>query len=198
MHIRRIGIVFAAAALAGALSLGALAVCVLGADAAQARGALIFDQDACVLKIGPDIMYFAGYSPQTPRKHFCEDAPTIGETIFTLDFAQAEMREMTTDFRIARDIGEDASSEALVANTVAFAPPRRYPAGTVMLQHNFTEPGDYVGVVTVDGAGGEHWEARFPFAVAPPLPRRTPYYLMTAAAIMAGILFLWNMRGKRA
>jgi len=191
---------FASTRAVAALRCGALlALCCAGAPtSAFARGALMFDQESCVLKVGPDVMYFEAYSPRAPRKHFCEDVPTLGDTVFTLDFAQDEMREMKTEFRILRDIGEDAAKEALERATVAYAPPRAYPTGTVTLAHRFNEGGDYVGVVTVDGAGGEHWEARFPFSVAPALPKRTPYYLIAAAAVLAFVVFVLSARRKAA
>jgi len=187
MIIRRIGLALALAALA-----------CFTAGAAAARGALVMDQDVCLLKVGPDVMYFSGYSPTTPANRFCEDVPTLGDTVFTFDFAQEEMREMKTEFRISRDTGDEATREALQANTIAYAAPKSYPTGTVTLQHNFTEAGDFVGIVTVDGAAGEHWEARFPFSVAPALPRRMPYYLIAAACILAFVVFVLNSRSKRA
>ncbi len=50
---------------------------------AFAHGALVLSQDVCLLKVGPDYMYFSGYRSATPRKRFCEDVPETGETIFS-------------------------------------------------------------------------------------------------------------------
>ena len=119
----------------------------------------------------------------------CEDVPDVGETIFTMDFGQDEMREMKVDFRIMRDIGEDAERDSLDEVTVAYLPPKTYPTGSVSLRHIFVHAGNYAGLVTVDGPHGEHWVARFPFAVSRPYSVRLPYYLLTAAAVLVMLLY---------
>lgn len=167
----------------------ALAGC---APQAQARGALALNQDVCILFVGPDFMYFSGYQTATPRKRFCEDVPAAGETVFAMDFAQDEMREMKVDFRITRDIGEVEDRSALDAATIAYLPPQTYPGGSVSLRANFAETGNYAGLVTVDGPNGEHWVARFPFAVGRRYSVRLPYYLITAAAMLALIVYFWG------
>ena len=48
------------------------------------------------------------------------------------------------------------------------------------------------GIVNVDGPHGEHWVARFPFTVGRPYPVRLPYYLLTAAILLASLLFFWG------
>ncbi len=167
------------------------------ATPALARGALILDQDVCALKIGPDVMYFSGYQPAAAqRKRFCEDVPATGETIFAMDFAQDEMREMKTDFRIVKDVGEENEQAQINEITVAYLPPRIYPKGTVSMTHDFAEAGNYAGIVTVDGPHGQHWVARFPFAVGRPYPVRLPYYLLTAAAALALVMYFWGREDK--
>jgi hypothetical protein len=180
----------------GLLMAAAMAL-VWTAPSARAHGAIRHEQDACVLKIGPDFMYFTGYQPSTAHKKFCEDVPSTGNTIFVLDYAQDEMRGMTTDFRIVRDVGETDEQARLDAITVAYLPPKVYPSGTVNFEHVFNETGDYVGIVTVDGPHGEHWAARFPFSVGRVYSSRTPYYLLTAAAVLALLLLFWGRSEPR-
>ena len=103
------------------------------------------------------------------------------------------MRAMKVSFRILRNIGENADPPAIEAATLAYEPPRVHSTGSVGLSNDFKEPGDYAGLVTVDGAHGEHWEAYFPFTVAQPYRARLPYYLLLAAGILA--LFI-IFRGK--
>jgi len=166
------------------------------APQAAAHGAVGFEQDACVLKIGPDFMYFTGYQPATSHKKFCEDIPSTGDTIFVLDYAQDEMREMRTDFRIVRGAAEETDdAAALEAATVAYLPPKVYPSGTLNFEHVFKETGNFVGIVTVDGPHGEHWVSKFPFAVGRAYSPRTPYFLLTAAAVLAILLVFWG-RGE--
>ncbi len=162
------------------------------ASDAFAHGALVLSQDACLLKVGPDYMYFSGYRSATPRKRFCEDVPETGETIFAMDFAQDEMREMTAEIRIVHDAGEAAEQASLDAITVAYLPPKTYPTGTVSLRHTLTDTGNYAGIVTIDGLHGEHWVARFPFAVGRLYPVRMPYYLLAAAAVLALFVYFWG------
>lgn len=179
------------------VALGALAAAALaGGEPASAHGNLRGTEDACVLKIGPDFMYFAGYQPGASRKRFCEEIPATGDTIFVFDYAQPEMRDMTADFRIVRDVGEEAEAAKLEAITVAYLPPKVYPNGTLNFEHDFTERGDYVGIVTVDGPHGEHWVSRFPFSVGRLYSARTPYYLLSAAAIIALLALLWGSNEK--
>lgn len=178
-------------------ALCALAVTALaGAAPASAHGNLRGAENACVLRIGPDFMYFAGYQPGASRKAFCEEIPTTGDTIFVFDYAQPEMREMTADFRIVRDVGEKEEASMLEAITVAYLPPRVYPHGTLNFEHDFEETGDYVGIVTVDGPHGEHWVSRFPFSVGRLYSARTPYYLLAAATMIALFLLLWGKDEK--
>jgi hypothetical protein len=167
--------------------------------AAFAHGAMQRQQNACLLKIGPDLMYLSGYQPAASRNRFCEDIPTLGATIFVLDYAQDEMREMSTNVRIIRDVGDKEPQERLDAITVAYLPPKVYPAGTLNFEHVFNETGQFVGIVTVDGPNGEHWVSRFPFTVGgPPLLARMPYFLLAAAGVLALVLFVWGKDDQSA
>ncbi len=177
--------------------LAALIVIAGASETADARGALTLNQDACLLYIGPDYAYFSAYDPQKPKKRYCEEAPQIGVTVFTIDFAQSEMREMKVSFRILRNIGEGADAAAIEAATLAYEPPRVHATGSVGLSYDFKEPGEYAGLVTVDGANGERWEAYFPFTVAQPYRRRLPVYLLGAAGLLALIVFIWQDRSKK-
>ncbi|MBM3553232.1 MAG: hypothetical protein FJX45_16090 [Alphaproteobacteria bacterium] len=165
---------------------------------ARAHGAMQRQRNACLLKVGPDFMYFSGYQPAASRNRFCEDIPATGDTIFVLDYGQDEMRGMSTDFRIIRDIGEQAEQERLDSVTVAYLPPKVYPAGTLNFEHVFKEPGAFVGIVTVDGPNGEHWVSRFPFTVGGrPLSARMPYFLIAAAGVLALTLFVWGKEEQK-
>ena len=163
---------------------------------AHARGDLSLIQDVCLLYLGPEYVYFSGYNPEKPRKRFCEDVPATGDTVFAMDFAQPHLREMKIDFRIVRDTGDLDTRESLDDITVAYAPPKAYAGGSLSLRHNFTEGGNFMGLVTADGPHGEHWVARFPFAVSRPYPVRTPYYLLTAAALLALLTYFWGQEQR--
>ncbi len=162
-----------------------------GATPAQARGDLRQLEKSCVVKAGPDIMYLSAYLPSLSHRKFCGDIPQPGATIFVLDYAQPEMREMIAAFRIISDTGApDAKDES--GATVAYLPPQRHPSGTLSLQHVFAKAGNFVGVVTLDGPGGEHWVSRFPFTVGRAWSPWTPYFLLAAAAALALLLLVWG------
>ena len=165
---------------------------------ALAHGAMQRQRSACLLKVGPDFMYFSGYQPEASRNRFCEEIPATGDTIFVLDYGQDEMRGMSTDFRIIRDTGDEAEQGRLDSVTVAYLPPKVYPAGTLNFEHVFKEPGEFVGIVTVDGPNGEHWVSRFPFTVgARPLSARMPYFLIAAAGVLALTIFVWGKEEQK-
>lgn len=169
-----------------AILLVAIALCLsLRAGPTTARGDLMLDHDACVLKVGPELVYFAGYQPAASHSKFCEDAPAIGATIFVFDYAAPELREMKAGFRILRQTEEDDE-----AATVAFLPAQVYPKGTFSFEHVFAEPGDYVGVLTMEGGRGENWSSRFPFFVGRRPLALTPYALIGAAAALAVLLLV--------
>ncbi|MGJ0397255.1 MAG: hypothetical protein ACR65U_13620 [Methylocystis sp.] len=166
---------------------------------ARAHGAMQRQRNACLLKVGPDFMYFSGYQPKASRNRFCEDIPATGDTIFVLDYGQDEMRDMSTDFRIIRDVGGQEEQAPLDTVTVAYLPPKVYPAGTLNFEHVFKDPGAFVGIVTVEGPNGEHWVSRFPFTVGGrPLSAKMPYFLIAAAGVLALTIFVWGKEEHKA
>ena len=114
----------------------------------------------------------------------------MGETIFVFDYAAPELREMKAGFRILRQTDDGEDPVDTEAATTASLAPQIYPKGTFSFAHVFTQPGDFVGVVTVDGAAGEHWKARFPFSVGKRRFEISPYYLIAAAGLLALFLFV--------
>jgi hypothetical protein len=180
------------------LSCAAAAGLAFAAPQAEARGALGYDQDMCVLKAGPDFLYFSGYQFAASQRKFCEDVPEIGETTFVFDLAQDELRQMKMDFRIMRDTVDAATEGAPAeASTVAYLPPQVYPKGTFSFVHRFDEPGNYIGVVTVDGPNGEHWVARYPFSVGGAPASKTPLILLALACGLALALFYASRPEKK-
>ena len=93
----------------------------------------------CVLRIGPDIMFFTGYQPQNSRDEFCDDILSTGQTVVALDMQDTELRNMLAEIRIIRDDGthtgmnglpvltdaELASKEVLDPVTINYLPPKK-------------------------------------------------------------------------
>src|SRR6202047_4704749 len=95
----------------------------------------------CVLRIGPDLMFFTGYQPQNSRDEFCDDIPSTGQTVVALDMQDTELRDMLTEIRIIRDVGthtrmnglpfltdaELANKSALDSVSINYVSPKKYP-----------------------------------------------------------------------
>jgi hypothetical protein len=163
---------------------------------AQAHGRLGAAEGRCRLFIGPDVMNFTGYLPESSKNEFCEDIPSTGPIIMVLDSVQDELRNMQIAIRIVKDVGgEDKENENLDAVTVAYSPPKKYPGGTINFEHNFNEGGYFVGIVTVLGDHGEVWTSRFPFSVDRSLMRDMPAYtMMTLGVLAASAIYLVHRR----
>ena len=137
------------------------AIGVLFSTQAQAHGGLSMAEDMCKLTIGPYMMHFTGYQPDSTReKEFCEDIPATGRTVVVLDYLELELRSFPTEVRVIRDTG---SEQDLQAVTVLHMPPKVYPNGSVNFEYNFDKPGKFVGLVTVGGK--QQHVSRFPFSV---------------------------------
>lgn len=130
--------------------------------AATAHGGLAMEEDYCKLRIGRFVMHFSGYQPDSPNatKEFCEDIPVPGNTVIVLDYVDPELRDLDTEVRVVKGTGDESNLDAV---TVVHLAPKRYPTGTLSFEHKFSDPGSYVGLVTVSG----HTRAvsRFPFSV---------------------------------
>lgn len=147
------------------------------------------DKDICKLRVGPYLMHFTGYQPQTaPELEFCEDIPGTGQTMIVLDFIDAKLRDLPVEARIIRDTGDESDFEGI---TVYHKPTAVYPRGSVVLEHTFDEPGRFIGIVTVDRV-----VSRFPFAVGTRGRRAVLLYVLGAAGALGvgGLLWLYSSR----
>ncbi len=159
----------------------------------QAHGGLSMAEDMCKLTIGPYTMHFTGYQPDSSQeKEFCEDIPSTGRTIVALDYIEEALRPLPTEVRVIKDTG---SEENLDAITILHMPAKIYSNGSINFEHNFNEPGNFVGLVTV--SGDEEYVSRFPFAVGQGesnMPSGLVFAMM--AAIGVGAFFLFKV-GRR-
>ena len=193
---RRMLQTFYSATVKSVLSMGLLVAAVLfAAGPASAHGRLGAAEARCRLFIGPDVMNFTGYMPDSAKIEFCEDIPATGRMIMALDDIQEELRDMKVEIRIVRDVGgEEKENENLEAVTVAYSEPRLYRSGTINFEHNFPEPGYFVGIVTAIGAHGERWVSRFPFSVGESFMRTLPVYVTLSLAVVASFLIYLRHR----
>jgi hypothetical protein len=142
-----------AAALIGAFAVGE----------ALAHGGLSMDEDKCKLRVGPYVMHFVGYQPESPSgpKEFCEDIPDTGATVVVLDYVDDALRDLPTEVRIIRDTGSEQNLDPI---TVLHLGAALYPTGSLNFEINFSEPGKFIGLVSV-GTGEKKMVSRFPFSV---------------------------------
>jgi hypothetical protein len=145
------------------------------------------DKDVCKLRVGPYQMHFTGYQPESAaEKEFCEDIPSLGKTIIVLDDTEHALREVPIEVRIIRNTGDESSLDAI---TVLRSPAKVYPSGSVYFEHTFTNPGRFVGIVTVGDRG--QYISRFPFAVGEGSSNTWRHVAVVLAVVGAGlVLFL--------
>jgi hypothetical protein len=184
---------------------------VLLTSAAYAHGGVGMQDNRCVLRIGPDLMFFTGYQPQNSREEFCDDVPNIGQTVVALDMQELELRNMLTEIRLIKDDGthtqmnglpflsdaELANKAALDAVSIALFPPKKYPTGTLTFEHTFPENGKFIGIVTVENDHGQRFVSQFPFSVGQQLGKSLAFYGLILAGLAAGVLGIWYYGGKQ-
>ncbi|MGH8579836.1 MAG: hypothetical protein ACREVK_06875 [Gammaproteobacteria bacterium] len=136
---------------------------------AWAHGGVSIEFDKCVLKIGSYLMHFTGYQPETSGgTEFCEDIPGAGHAIIVMDFVDPQLRKLDTDLKIVQaDSWTAAQAYKLgdAAKEVVYYPPKKYKGGSITVDHNFLEPGYFVGIVTAEGDNHEKMASLFPFSV---------------------------------
>lgn len=172
---------------------------------AQAHGGVSMEDDICVMRIGTMRAHVAGYQPEhRATQEFCEDIPEVGRAIIVIDFTDPVLRESTIDFRILRDtqglgakarydgLGDTAQIEAA---TLLKLPTSTYPRGTVTVDHQFTEAGWHIGVLTAtDAKSRQVIHSVFPFRVG---VRSYWKYLVPFIGIMAFGLLIQRLSSRR-
>ncbi len=178
---------------------------------AYAHGGVGMVDNRCVLKIGPDLMFFTGYQPQSSREEFCDDIPNTGQMVVALDMQDPELRDMLTEIRIIKDDGkhtnigglpvltdaELSSAEVLDPVTIVHLPPKKYPTGTLTFEHTFPEVGRFIGIVMVTNDHGQRWVSQFPFSVGQPAVKTYATYGFLGALVLAGLGGFWYYNRKR-
>ncbi len=142
---------------------------------AAAHGGVVEESDLCVITISYLKAHFKIYQPLTDgHEEYCEDLPNATESIFVMEYLHDELSRVPVDFRIIHDVTgkgkfarwEDvAAIEDLDSVTIFYQPPTIEPDVFTVL-YDFTEEGDYIGVVTAAPSTGDRQHiAVFPFEV---------------------------------
>lgn len=174
----------------------------------MAAGGLVLRNDVCVLTIGFYDAHFTAYQPDARgNEEFCEHLPGAGKTIFVIDYLHRSLKEVPVDFRIIRDVTgkgqfvrvEDIDAIGnLDAHTVYYQEPVIQSNGTLMIEHDFAEEGEYVGVVTAGHPTNDNiYSAAFPLSLG---ASRFPWaWAAFAGALLLAAMFLFLMKriGRR-
>jgi hypothetical protein len=165
----------------------------------QAHGSITPEGDLCVLRIGFYTAHFKVFQPDTSQeKEFCEDLPATGSSIFVMEYLHKSLGEVPIDFRIIRDVTglgrfarlEDVEKIAdLDAATVFHQPPIIEPQVFSVL-HDFTEDGDFLGIVTIKHPQtDQRYLAVFPFHVGATAWGYLPLFAVIAILSQLSYLF---------
>lgn len=142
-----------------------------------AHGGVAFsDDDVCIINIDFLTAHFTIFQPEeTKRDEYCEDIPNVSESIFVLEYLHDYLQEMPVEFRIIKDVNnygffaqwQDIEAMGdLEDATVFYQGPTLQPEGVYSVNHTFTEPGVYIGIVTAfRPEDNMQYHAVFPFKV---------------------------------
>ncbi len=142
---------------------------------ASAHGGVVEEGDLCVMKVNYLRAHFKIYQPRVAgHEQYCEDIPVASESVFVMEYQHDSLSDMSVDFRIIRDVtgkGRFARIEDidgisdLESATVFYRPPAVEP-DVYMINYEFIEEGDFIGVVSAKHPEtGKVYAAVFPFEV---------------------------------
>jgi hypothetical protein len=109
----------------------------------------------CVMNVGPTQMMFSAFQ-EKGDEIFCTNISDTGPTILIFDARQPELRDMTVEVRIVRNIGQKDWRDDLDQTGVAAFPPGKHLAqrSTMNFNHDFLKAGDYIAVVRATSDDG--------------------------------------------
>ncbi len=164
---------------------------------AQAQHFHELDKKFCILKFGPYGMHLTEYQPDTSdRQELCGDIPSTGRTVVVLDFIEGELRSLPVEVRVIKDTGSEQDLQAI---TVVHLPAKIYTGGFINFEHSFSQPGKFIGIITVRGK--EEHVARFPIAVGEGgVVSHLMHYMIVivpVAALAVGAAIFFFLRSRR-
>lgn len=140
---------------------------------ASAHGSVTPDADLCIIQIGYFKAHFKVYLPETHRhEDFCEDLPGIGNSVFVMEYEHGGLANTPIDFRIIENVTgqgrftniDQVGKIGELDKITVFHHPAAIQPDVFTVHHEFAEPGEFVGIVSVarpDGRG--MYTAVFPF-----------------------------------
>jgi hypothetical protein len=119
--------------------------------------------NTCPLMAGMHEMHLSAYQNGSIDE-LCMDIPATGPVTISIDAVSPELRDMTTEIRVVKGTGTEASGN-LDQSTIAYVAPKRYPAGTATFPVTFNDTGKYAVLVTVRDDHGMVMSTSFPLTV---------------------------------
>jgi hypothetical protein len=175
-----------------------------GTHVLWAHGSVVDSGEGCVIQFDFYSAHFSIFQPQT-RQHeeFCEDLPDVTESVFVLEYRHDSLREVPVDFRIMRntsDLGrfvrwQDIEAMGdLTAHTVFYQRSSPRADGVLSMLFNFTEPGDYVGIVSAPHPTLDlQYHAVFPFRVGQAFWQQS-WFLIALIVVLVQSARVWRRR----
>ena len=113
---------------------------------AGAHGNVSLEEDACVRRVGGNLVHFNAYQPQhEANAQYCTDIPGEGDTFLVVDLVDPSLRNMPVGVRVVRGLSETAEDQ-----TVAYWPPATHLDGVVRGEAKLAK-GLYKVIITPEG-----------------------------------------------
>ena len=142
----------------------------------------------CMVMFGYDMIHITSYLPGQSRNEYCEEIPSTGKVIMVFDIENPKFRDMPIEIRIIRDpmtpLNLDGDLDPL---TEVHFPARLYRTGTLSFEHEYSQNGHYMGLVTLTKDNGEKETQTFKFSVGATLMQWVPFIL---GAVLIGLMVL--------
>jgi hypothetical protein len=179
-----------------------LTTCFLSVNAVHAGGGVVMTDGQCTMHIDFYSARFTAYQPETRgNKEFCKELPDIGTTIFVLSYLHPTLKEVPVDFRIVRNVTglgrftkwRDIESLGDIAPfTVFYQQPEIRPDGSLNVEYDFINRGEYIGIVTAGHPTNDKlYTAVFPFEVG---VRRYWHWLVATVLLAGAAFYFWRRR----
>lgn len=113
---------------------------------ADAHGNVSIEEDACIQRVGGNLVHFNAYQPQHAAKaQYCTDIPGEGDTFLVLDLVDPILRNLPVGVRVIKGMSETSEEE-----TVAYWPPTIHPDGVLRGEAKL-DKGLYRLIITPEG-----------------------------------------------
>jgi hypothetical protein len=142
----------------------------------RAGGGMVIEGDVCIIWVDFYSAHFTAFQPtKHGNKQFCQQLPGSGPTIFVLDYLHKSLKDVPVSFRIIHDVTGQGSYvklkhvekiENIERHTVFYQPPVIRADASLKIEHDFTQEGRYIGVITAGHPSNDMvFTAVFPFEI---------------------------------